>query len=436
MRRFCLLTPLVLIVLHATSPALATFELDQLGERRLQNANLNVTALEETADELEAWVQKYSKIEPIDVPWDEIMSFNNKVEQLVRSRDEAIDFINKLPAEEPRVQAMAQRLRTALERASAANKLKEPIAAAHVEAVNAAAAKAAADPGKFDADLKRLEGIIQNYHDPVPTFTNWPTRATELSAEFPNVLRFLTRLETEYDHLIRGGVPNGIKLQDRIAFARGRLDTFLKAAQQLEDHQAIEAAKFMDGTEKNLDVLYNGKDRSEWVHVGSVEQAMGFANERIELLATLRPSRATPLRQRYEALTTKIVAAEQANRAKVIAETRLPDDNYDAADAAALKQAMREEYLRLNPGDEILTVLLPVRDWEREQKWVWNNRDAFEKYDRSTLQGRIVVKDGEEAMLVPVNLYRYHLENDRLSVSPWRKEDIGVRQRMLIENMN
>jgi hypothetical protein len=92
---------------------------------------------------------------------------------------------------------------------------------------------------------------------------------------------------------------------------------------------------------------------------------------------------------------------------------------YEASDQQEILELVRTVWQRNNPDTEILHISLPVDSWERHTMWQWNKIEkAWVKRDFSKLPAWVVI-DGESdlAYQYPLDVYRLHLQGDKLAAS-------------------
>lgn len=96
---------------------------------------------------------------------------------------------------------------------------------------------------------------------------------------------------------------------------------------------------------------------------------------------------------------------------KIIAENEIPADDYSGADAAGIKEAARQAWMKHYPNLKILRIGLRG-NWNRSMGWKWeDSRDSWYKFDNSRLSGFLILDTGSPKFvyLRPVNSYKDHL---------------------------
>jgi hypothetical protein len=95
---------------------------------------------------------------------------------------------------------------------------------------------------------------------------------------------------------------------------------------------------------------------------------------------------------------------------------RVPDERYKGADADALREVLKQKWAKDGNGAELLKVGMSGKDWRRETKLEWSKgNQAFEKVDKSRVQGFVVVKHpGDLAAVHYVNIVKDHMAGDAL----------------------
>ncbi|MEM8876129.1 MAG: hypothetical protein AAGD32_17935, partial [Planctomycetota bacterium] len=195
------------------------------------------------------------------------------------------------------------------------------------------------------------------------------------------------------------------------------------------------ATEALDQAQALINQAINEQKPAFFGEHGGINQQLGFAETRINLIAAIEPGREAAYQQRYDNLVAQASEGEKMLRETIIANNRGPDDRYRGADRDALIAKVREAYLAEYPNDTILAIRMPVENWERITKWEWFN-GAFHKVDYSKLQASVIVQTSDtEATYYPVNLRINHLKNNQLNASPWSKEGAPVRWTMLLKNV-
>ena len=85
-------------------------------------------------------------------------------------------------------------------------------------------------------------------------------------------------------------------------------------------------------------------------------------------------------------------------------------------------------------GDEILSVRIPMSEWERRTGWDWA-LDEFQKYDLSEIQAAVIVKaDETTATIYHVLIDKDHLKGDTVRMRLPEKKERALYQILLLSN--
>ncbi|MEL7238471.1 MAG: hypothetical protein AAGK78_06385, partial [Planctomycetota bacterium] len=252
--------------------------------------------------------------------------------------------------------------------------------------------------------------------------------AAKLLTEFRPAVQELQAIESKYADFLKQSNADTARLQQKVRDARSRLEDVQKTAIEQVAVVAQQAGRNLDTVDEMIERGVAEQKPAFFGPEGGVQQHLDLAEADVKYLSIVQPDAAKPVAERLKQTRTKARAAGDTMKSAILAQNRVPGDAYSGSDIDALKAGVQQAWLESNPGDEVVQVVMPVREWKRETKWTWW-RDAFYFTDRSDLQAKVVVKAANEAgepelHLWPVDIMKNHEQGDAISYSPWTKEPL------------
>lgn len=138
-----------------------------------------------------------------------------------------------------------------------------------------------------------------------------------------------------------------------------------------------------------------------------------------------------------KALATQLAEEEEKLAGVIVAENRAPKDAYTGSDATLLRTFVVQQWNKHFPKEDVLTVRFPSENMPRTVAWRWNSaRKQHYKIDHSEMWIRVLVRQGEEAVIYRAIVRRLHLEKDRLILRWERPSRVSPSSRMLVKNID
>jgi hypothetical protein len=136
-------------------------------------------------------------------------------------------------------------------------------------------------------------------------------------------------------------------------------------------------------------------------------------------------------------LETQLAEEEEKLAEVIVAENRAPKEAYTGEDATLLRSFVVQQWSKHFPKEEVLSVRFPSETLSRTVAWRWDSgRKQHYKVDHSDMWIRVLVKQGEEAVIYRAIVRRLHLEKDRLILRWERPSRISPSSRMLVKNID
>jgi hypothetical protein len=311
-------------------------------------------------------------------------------------------------------------------------------AASLVIGLSCAVVRAAApDDKQLQQDMEKLQSFNKTYGDS-QLLNEEPQKLTDVVGQADKVKEEAKAIEAGWNARMNDRDDReALKIrrqldlfQRQIGFYDNRIDRFKQdAPTQVGNH--------LDEAEKMSDEAVS--DKKPLFFTGGIPQRMKWADEKLTVLAVIDPDTAKPLRERYEKLKADLPGKEAQLQQEIIAANELPQDNYSESDRKDVVKLLTDTWIGKHADDKVLAVRIPGRQWKRDTRWTWRSSSkAFEKTDRSHLQGQVIVVSSEDpkiAIVHPVDLYKDHLSNDAVNAVPWSDKDVTVQDMLLVEKV-
>ncbi len=184
----------------------------------------------------------------------------------------------------------------------------------------------------------------------------------------------------------------------------------------------ITAAMAKDITNVN-DAMDSVKDEAKYAvdnkkpahFAGGIPQKMNEIADHITQLeqAPVVPHKTGDLRKRYNELVADIDRQKADMEAEIIAEVKLPADEYKGSDRNEVEKMIRDEWAQKYPNEKIELIRFHSPVWYVTREWRWDDGNkAWVWYDRAVLPVKVVVKnaDGKTA-----NIYMAFCNRDNVN---------------------
>ncbi|HYE21022.1 MAG TPA: hypothetical protein VEA69_21425 [Tepidisphaeraceae bacterium] len=365
----------------------------------------------------------------------------NEVAALLPEREKAVRYLNncgprfsRLPGRHPAVAAEIKRYDAT---AAALAAVQKKLVDVHAKL------KAMPDAGKtpeYAADFDRLREIAQTYANPDDLRTA-PARAADAAVQLPAAKAERDRIATKYAALLNQPTAEAKQMREVLAFADKLFPAYEKAVAEFTAAAPGEIAKAAD------DVLaaaregvalkkpgYFGPD-------GGVRQKLAHADRHLAVLTAIAPDAdgTKTARAKLDTTRAEIAQIETSFLDAIVAENRVPPDNYAGADRADLVKRLTDHWAADGNGAPALKIGVVGPEWRRDTRWVFNKSiSAWEKVDKSRVQGYVVAKLSDtHAAVWPVNFTKDHLAGDKISAAYLTAPNAAppVAYRLLLTNV-
>lgn len=247
-------------------------------------------------------------------------------------------------------------------------------------------------------------------------FSSHRTQATARCRELANAQAEHTRVMNAYAALLRQTTAESTALATASAYFRERVGLFSGEmdAQRKGMPGAIDA-DFRKIQAMVQDAVSNQKPA---FFTDGIPFEVRQLEEKMDLLDALDPGRTPALQARLKELNAGLKRQQAALREAIIAANEVPRDEFQGGDRAALVRLATDAWRKVEPGAKVLTVRIPSSSWKRDTRWRNQTGDWY-KIDRSYLQAQVIVAHSDSmAVIRPIDLWKDHLEGDRVTATP------------------
>lgn len=413
----------------AAPPAAAPPRLDYKQEELLKNANWYLRETNSYADKAAAVVAQLDGGDSKPVHRDVVLALEN-IEAGKKKHALAVDYINQLPAEHPKVKEAADAVNQAGDRLGA---LASRLSAADTELGKLAGIGNYPD---YDKDVELLGDFVRRYYD-FNQAAQQPEQLALVIAEDGQVLAEIQRIAKAYLPLVEQKTAEGERIERQFNYFQEKRGAFAAA---LIDYKNGLPAQFEADIQEAMSIAEQGVAEQKPLFFGKdsgIEQRLGWAEQKLIVLRAFSEEEAKPYVDRLAEARGQVKQMAKALEGKIIQENTLPPNRYTDGDRDALIELAKEAWSRQQADAEVLTACIPSQAWERSTRWEWS-AGAFSKVDKSHIQVQLIVKhDDKLAVIRPVNLYKNHLKGD--TINAWSMdaiEDELIPQRfMLLEKL-
>ncbi|MEM1212566.1 MAG: hypothetical protein AAGI68_09745 [Planctomycetota bacterium] len=275
-----------------------------------------------------------------------------------------------------------------------------------------------AGPLTKDPELKPDTDKVSNLTDRYRFFSldaSHFARFTQTLTDDQATLAEAQRIATKYGPLITHSFPEGVVLGRALKGFQQRRAEFLNKARAYQPQIPAAIAEDLANVRKFAQQGVDKKAPAFFGPNGGVQQQLGFARDRANLLAALDPAAGKTQVDRVNQAEADVKKLAASLRDQIIQSNTLPADAFGEPDRDAVIAAAVARLQEQHPGIEVLAVRIPMPKWKRTTEWRLQNTTWY-KYDSSRVQPQVVVKHSDTlAAIRPVNVYKRHLEGDRLN---------------------
>jgi len=339
----------------------------------------------------------------------------------------------ELPAENSEVAVEAKQFNSLVEKLAAAQ-------AAIEKAAPEADRQIAALGEQMNNDLAMVDSWSKSLGNPQFLFDNRPQDAMTAVGQLPQMraalgammTRWTTRSTEKPNDTIAADMVRQLKYVD------GQLTEFEQYTKSQAETLPQAIQNELTETEKLIEVAVTERRPPYFGPDGGVAQRLKFASEKLAMLNAIDPAAGEPFTKAIEATREKSVAAQKSLSEEIIKSNLKPAERYAGPDLEDLRQRVIATWKEMHPTDEIIAVIFNTEGWSRTTRWDWSKGyQAFEKVDYDHIQPKLFYKlNDQQAVQVPVEIYKDYMKNERIVVKPWDKEaEPSVTFIYLLENL-
>ncbi len=386
-------------------------------EELLKSAGFHLREVEANAQQLTEATERLRAVEDqLAIDHREVSGLRAIVDNARRKSGFAGDSLAQLPDDGRGVAGVRQRLVNAEAQVVSAADFLNPLHARLQDLIDPA------NYPEFDADRDRLRELSVMYNDPMRLQSD-RAFAAEVLRQSEAAKAECVRIAQKYARLMQQQTDQGKTIEgigNSFLQNHGR---FLEAADA--ERAALPASIAADLAEaRRLAQEAVASQRPLWF-TGGIPQTMGFAEDKLALLAVLDPARGEQVRSELEATRAQLRQQADSLRELIIRENTLPDDRFAGDDREKAIEVAKSAWTIQQNEFDLLAVRIPSEAWSRETKWTYSNGTWYFS-DRSRLQVRLIVADHENPELAidrPVNVWKDHQQGDTMIGTPFRSFD-------------
>lgn len=399
-------TPPTALPARSSAPA----KLDYRQEEALKNARFNIREVEglaggakQIADE----VTSAPDVKKLDIQ--RVQQGINTVAKGMEKAGAARDWLDKLPPNGPGVAEARTELDRHTQTLAQAKSVLGPAAEKLSATIN---------PQNYPnlaADTTRLRELASMYSNP-NVFQEDRTKAAVLVTESKSAMAEHDRIVALYADLMRQQTQEGKQLEGISRHFSESMKAFAAAAEAQKQSLPKQIDSGLQAAIKDAD---DAVARQNAVFFqGAVSQKLEFVKEELLLYAALDSVGAASAQKKFDDTRKDLDKRQESLKSQIIAGNELPPNRYEGSDREQLIKVASEAWLKIQPGDKILSARIPSQQWNRESMWR-HQTDAWYKIDRSKLQVQLLVaKDDQLATIRPIDLWKDHLNGDRVTAAP------------------
>ncbi|MEM1445254.1 MAG: hypothetical protein AAGF84_04310 [Planctomycetota bacterium] len=390
-------------------------------EETLKNARFHLREVQGNVAALMPLLEQFRVVEDqLTVPHAQVSNAIATIENANRKAGFVADNLKQLPADGAGVATVANDLNTANAQVAVAAEYFKPLHAKLQQLINPASYP------QLESDIKRLRELSAMYARPEILQSDIP-QAIAVLKQASAAQQEVVRIAQKYGDLLKQTTPDTERLE-------GVGNGFFSTAQRFTTAAQTRAAELPAQIQAKLAEVRGLADQAvqeqkPLFFTGGIPQQMGFAREWTDLLETLQPEAAAPLRTELSQLETDLAAKAKSLEALIIQQNPLPSDNYAGPDRDAVIERAVDAWKHQQSNFEVLTVRIPRENWKRQTVWEWFN-GAFHYVDKSRLQVQLILADPDnpdQAIIQPINMIRDHQDGDTVIGTPMRSGDEEVQ---------
>ncbi len=325
-------------------------------------------------------------------------------------------YLEELPANGRGVAAATQRYNNVVAQLKTDAATLQPIHKTLSDLVNPANYPA------FEEDYKRLGGLVRLFYDPTTLQTNFAAAIDALTQREPAHAE-LVRVARLYMPLIQQQTDQGKRIESLGNHFLERYSAFNAAA---DAEKAVLPDKVRADMNEAATIAEAAvAEQKPLFFTGGIQQQLGFAEEKLALLAVLDAEAAAEIEAEMESLREKIAGQKASLRQLIIEQNPLPNDNYAGEDRDQVVAVAVDAWRHQQPEFDVLTTRIPSQAWERRTRWEYHSGTWY-FVDTSRLQVQLIVADDANADLAiirPVNIIKNHEKGDTLIGTPFYSID-------------
>lgn len=384
--------------------------LDYRQEKELKDA---IGYLDEVEGTLNAIDEKTKGMQVGDasVPMQDVQNYVATKDKCVQRLGYAETRLTKLPADHPNVKPELERMAKLKEQLAATEKRLNELSGALGKVVEQGASAG------YKADFARLKEIAQMFGEPQDLQTH-PQRAIETIRQMPAAKKERERIEQTYANLLKQETAESRNMagvlhhfDDNFGRYEQATNAYAAEAPAAIQDDIDQVLKMADDAVKNQRHLYFGEQ-------GGVKQRLGIAQTHYDVFAAIAPDSAATVtaKQNLDAARAKVKEMKASLNDAIVAANNVPEETYSGADKAQLIELVKKKWSESGVASPVLKVGINSQQWQRNTRWEWNRSNAWEKVDKSFIQGHVIVKqDDKTAVIHYVNLVKDHLANDQIT---------------------
>jgi hypothetical protein len=292
----------------------------------------------------------------------------------------------------------------------------------------------------WKADFDRLREINQMFGEPQILNTH-PEKAIEIIKLISAVKAERARIAEKYAALLQQETGESRDMKGVLSYFDQQFGSFDKYCQQFAAEAPAGIRKdIADGIQMGESAVAD-KNPAYFGPDGGVNQRLSWAQTKLDILTAYAPDSAEAGACKNDLATArdKVKQMSASLQDNIIANNRVPEQTYSEPDLNAMIEMVGAKWGEANLPNAVLKTGINSRGWTRDTRWSWNSiSKAWEKYDKSKLQGFVVVKrDDTHAVVHYVNFFKDHLSNDRITAY-WfddPKDEPSITHIMLLSNV-
>ena len=272
---------------------------------------------------------------------------------------------------------------------------------------------------KLASDTRRIRELAAMFADPSLLETD-VVQATARVSEMAAARAEHDRVLAAYEALRRQSTPEVTDLTAASAHFQDRLGTFSAAV----DARRAVLPGLIEKDFAQIDTMVKDAvaNLKPAFFTSGIPDQVRFLTEKVDFLDTVEPTLAKPLRVRLQTTRARLAKEAVALRESIVASNELPRDEFQGGDRSELVKIATETWRKVEPSATIVGVRIPSAGWKRDSRWRNQTGDWYQ-IDRSTVQVQLIVQQSDTlAVIRPINLWKNHLEGNRITASPFHEK--------------